>query len=159
MDVVKLNNVALYVLSGSSVNDFSAAATLLPGTKTKLKTDQVHAILVVPYQGTANPFAAFSIANTDMKTYKDLGFSYGQTMVGISLILCIVGVCAAQLALKDAVPDALEEEFRSKKIDKGYKANLQGYVKVGNVWDPDEEDQMAEAARARAPTAGRIPRM
>lgn len=150
LQVVGLSEAKAFLLSGTSLNDLTTSQELKEKEVYSPKPSEVHAIIVQPASSTAtSPYVAFSIENKPIRDYQELGIRYGQIMVGISLILCVVGICLAQFVIKAEIPGKMESQF-SSKLDK-YPEKLQGYIRVGNVWDPEEEAQIEARARERAP--------
>lgn len=96
LQVFRLNEAKVYLLSGASLNSLTEFEELKVGEVYNPKPSEVHVMIIQPESSTVTaPFAAFSIMNKSIRDYKELGVRYGQILIGISVILCIVGICMA----------------------------------------------------------------
>lgn len=119
-----------------------------------MKSGLVHVVLVRPVAAKTSPelnppFASFTVQNVSLRGYQELAIRYGQILVGIGLILCILTICLGHFILKDGTLELTEREINievgrfPEKLSKGF------VMGVGYVWDPEEEEAIVARAKAR----------
>ena len=102
--MLKLNDVSLYHMSGTSLSDLKKVEQGKPNTSYKLSTNEVH-VIIVKALSTGNPFAQFSV--TSKLTKANRSIYYGLFVLYLAIFLMIIAICGAYFILRGSVDDKI----------------------------------------------------
>lgn len=143
-----LQDANIFVLSGQSLTNLTNLNSIVQDQTLVLAITDYHVIVALPTNNSAAPIVSFTYQNVKQMTTREFAIKNAQFLVITFLALCLFGICAGNFAVNSEL-DELKVPPQAE-----YNKHLQEYVKVGNVWDPEEEEAVKEQHQALADEGG-----